>query len=248
MKKLIIAVVVSVGLLGWQTSTAEASASNPSQNVEHHDVQHVQNYDFQSFQEWCDYIVKKFLTNGSVDVDRGEQGSGPVTEREEVETPEQEEVEVPQEEVETPAPQPTPEQPEQQEEENPSNELTVEEQQMLDSVNEERANNGLAPLQIDLELTEVARVKAQDMIDHNYFSHDSPTYGSPFDMMNQFGITYQTAGENLAGNSSVESAHTSLMNSDGHRENILSGNYTEVGIGIVDGGTYGKMFVQLFKG
>jgi uncharacterized protein YkwD len=67
-------------------------------------------------------------------------------------------------------------------------------------------------------------------------------------MMDHFGITYQTAGENLAGNQTVDRAHTSLMNSQGHRENILSSNYSEVGIGIVDGGPYGKMFVQLFKG
>lgn len=67
-------------------------------------------------------------------------------------------------------------------------------------------------------------------------------------MMDQFGVSYNTAGENLAGNQTVEAAHTALMNSQGHRENILSGNYTEVGIGVVDGGPYGKMFVQLFKG
>ncbi|MFS0787304.1 CAP domain-containing protein [Shouchella sp. 1P09AA] len=129
-----------------------------------------------------------------------------------------------------------------------SGDVSAEEQQMVDLVNSERAQNGLEPLEIDEELTEVARVKAQDMIDNNYFAHESPTYGSPFQMMDHFGITYQTAGENLAGNQTVDSAHTSLMNSQGHRENILSSNYSEVGIGIVDGGPYGKMFVQLFKG
>jgi uncharacterized protein YkwD len=86
------------------------------------------------------------------------------------------------------------------------------------------------------------------MIDNNYFDHNSPTYGSPFDMLKQFGVEYKTAGENLAGNSSVDGAHTSLMNSQGHRENILKSDYTNVGIGVVDGGQYGKMFVQLFKG
>ncbi|WP_100373517.1 CAP domain-containing protein [Bacillus sp. FJAT-45037] len=126
--------------------------------------------------------------------------------------------------------------------------LTAEEQQMVNLVNEERQKQGLAPLKADLEITEVARVKAQDMIDNNYFSHNSPTYGSPFDMLNQFGIQYNTAGENLAGNQTVEAAHQALMNSDGHRANILSSNYSEVGIGVVDGGPYGKMFVQLFKG
>ena len=119
---------------------------------------------------------------------------------------------------------------------------------MINLVNTERANNGLAPLTVNMKLTEMARVKAQDMIDNNYFSHTSPTYGSPFDMMNQFGISYQTAGENLAGNSSVTAAHTALMNSSGHRANILNSNFKEVGIGIVDGGPYGKMFVQEFIG
>ncbi|MDM5317681.1 CAP domain-containing protein [Fictibacillus sp. b24] len=127
-------------------------------------------------------------------------------------------------------------------------ELTAQEQQMLDLVNQEREKQGLPALKADPELTKVARVKAKDMIDNNYFDHNSPKYGSPFDMLKQFGVEYKTAGENLAGNSSVEGAHTSLMNSQGHRENILKSDYTNVGIGVVDGGQYGKMFVQLFKG
>lgn len=143
--------------------------------------------------------------------------------------------------------QPAPEKPQAPEQEQ-VNGISQEEQQMLDLVNQERSQRGLAPLKADLELTKVARVKAQDMIDNNYFSHQSPTYGSPFDMMSQFGIQYRTAGENLAGNQTVEAAHQALMNSQGHRENILKGDYTEVGIGVVDGGPYGKMFVQLFKG
>ncbi|MDN4524300.1 CAP domain-containing protein [Fictibacillus fluitans] len=126
--------------------------------------------------------------------------------------------------------------------------LTADEKQMVEKVNQEREKAGVKPLQVDMELTKMARVKAQDMIDNNYFDHNSPKYGSPFDMMKKFGIQYQTAGENLAGNSSVDGAHTSLMNSQGHRENILKSDYTKVGIGIVDGGKYGKMFVQEFTG
>ncbi|RBW68314.1 CAP domain-containing protein [Bacillus taeanensis] len=129
-----------------------------------------------------------------------------------------------------------------------SNALSQAEQQMVNLVNEERQKQGLHPLKVNTKLTEVARVKAKDMIENNYFSHQSPTYGSPFEMMKQFGISYRTAGENLAGNQTVESAHQGLMNSDGHRANILNENYTEIGIGIVEGGPYGKMFVQLFKG
>lgn len=126
--------------------------------------------------------------------------------------------------------------------------VTQEEQQMIDLVNQERTQRGLKPLKVNLEVTKVARVKAQDMIDNNYFAHQSPTYGSPFEMLTQFGVEYRTAGENLAGNQTVKAAHQALMNSDGHRANILNTSYQEVGIGIIEGGPYGKMFVQLFKG
>lgn len=126
--------------------------------------------------------------------------------------------------------------------------LTAEEQQMLNLVNQERTRRGLPALKADLALTKVARLKSQDMIAKNYFSHQSPTYGSPFDMMKRFGITYRTAGENIAGNGSVTGAHTSLMNSSGHRANILGSQFTHVGIGIVNGGSYGKMFTQMFVG
>lgn len=126
--------------------------------------------------------------------------------------------------------------------------LTADEQRMLSLVNAERARNGLAPLRANLKVTQVARLKAKDMIAKNYFSHTSPTYGSPFDMMRQFGVTYRTAGENLAGAPAVDVAHTNLMNSPGHRANILNGNFKEVGIGILSGSPYGKIFVQMFIG
>ncbi len=126
--------------------------------------------------------------------------------------------------------------------------LTAAEQQMLNLVNQERAKAGLQPLQADLELTKLARMKSQDMINRGYFDHNSPTYGSPFDMMKAHGVSYRTAGENIAGNQTVERAHTALMNSSGHRANILNANYTHVGIGIVEGGPYGMMFTQMFVG
>lgn len=117
---------------------------------------------------------------------------------------------------------------------------------MLELVNQERAKAGAAPLIMDADLVKIARLKAQDMIDKNYFDHTSPTYGDPFTMMKEFGIQYRYAGENLAGNQSVEKAHEALMASPGHRKNILNPNYTYIGIGIVDGGSYGTMFTQLF--
>lgn len=124
--------------------------------------------------------------------------------------------------------------------------LTNDEQDMIRLVNEARKQNNLPALQVDMEVTNVARIKSQDMIDNNYFSHHSPTYGSPFDMMKDFGIEYVRAGENIAGNQSVQSAHDALMNSPGHRQNILSPDYTHIGIGIKNGGQYGKMFTQMF--
>ncbi|WP_053955970.1 CAP domain-containing protein [Inediibacterium massiliense] len=126
--------------------------------------------------------------------------------------------------------------------------LTSNEDEMFRLVNGERTKQGLKPLQLDMEVTKVARIKAQDLIDNNYFSHNSPTYGSPFDMLKKFGAEYAYAGENLAGNQSVQAAHTALMNSKGHRENILNPNFTHIGIGIKDGGQYGKMFTQMFIG
>ncbi len=114
---------------------------------------------------------------------------------------------------------------------------------MIQLVNQERQKAGVSPLTIDPELSRVARIKSQDMKDNGYFSHTSPTYGSPFDMMKSFGITYRTAGENIALNSSVEGAHTSLMNSEGHRENIMNSSFTHIGIGIVDGRYYTQMFI-----
>jgi len=126
--------------------------------------------------------------------------------------------------------------------------LTAEEQQMLNLVNGERTKLGLPAFKADLELTKLARMKSQDMINRNYFSHQSPTYGSPFDMMTKYGVSYRTAGENIAGNGSVSGAHTSLMNSPGHRANILKTDFNYIGIGIVKGGQYGMMFTQMFVG
>lgn len=149
-----------------------------------------------------------------------------------------------------PAPAPTPKPPVPQPNPTPAPEpaegLSAEERQMIDLVNAARQQAGLQPLIADAKLSQVARLKSQDMVDNNYFSHQSPTYGSPFDMMKQFGITYSSAGENIACNQTVQAAHVALMNSPGHRDNILKSTYTHIGIGIVDGGQCGKMFTQQF--
>ena len=130
-----------------------------------------------------------------------------------------------------------------------NNTVNAEELKMLEYVNSERAKAGVAPLQMDTEVAKVAEIKSQDMVDKNYFSHTSPTYGSPFDMMKSFGIKYRTAGENIAKNSTMLKAHQALMNSEGHRQNILNPNYTHMGIGIVQNkSTSGITVTQMFIG
>ena len=128
------------------------------------------------------------------------------------------------------------------------NELTTDEKETFDLINAERTAAGLPALKIDEELQNVARVKAQDMVTNNYFSHTSPTYGSPFDMMKSFDIKYKAAGENIAGNSSNSGAVKAWMNSSGHKANILNSNYNYTGLAVVKSSKYGKIYVQMFIG
>jgi uncharacterized YkwD family protein len=121
-----------------------------------------------------------------------------------------------------------------------------EEQSMLSLVNQARSKAGSSPLHIDASLAKLARMKAQDMVNKGYFSHTSPTYGSPFDMLKSYGVDYSYAGENLAGAATVQSAHDNLMDSPGHRDNILNQNFTRVGIGMVSSEAYGRIYVQIF--
>lgn len=110
---------------------------------------------------------------------------------------------------------------------------------MVELTNKERAKQGLKALSVDSKLSKSARAKSQDMKDKNYFSHTSPTYGSPFDQMKQFGITYKSAGENIAqGQRSPQEVVTAWMNSEGHRANILNKSYTHIGVGYVKSGNY----------
>jgi len=121
------------------------------------------------------------------------------------------------------------------------------ENQVIQLTNQERAKNGLKPLTANWELSRVARYKAMDMRDKNYFSHTSPTYGSPFTMMKNFGITYKTAAENIAaGQTSPQAVVQAWMNSSGHRANILSTQSTTIGVGYAKGGSMGYYWVQMF--
>lgn len=120
------------------------------------------------------------------------------------------------------------------------------ESQVVKLVNEIRVENGLRPLTADWQLTRVARYKSQDMSDLGYFSHTSPTYGSPFNMMKSFGISYRTAGENIAkGYKTAEAVVDAWMKSPGHRANILNSTYTHIGVGYVkNGNLWTQMFIS----
>ncbi len=122
------------------------------------------------------------------------------------------------------------------------------EKEVFDLINTQRTNYGLTALEVDEEVQRVAKIKAQDMVDNNYFSHQSPIYGSPFAMLNSFEVSYQTAGENIAGNSTNSGAVTAWMNSSGHKANILNSSFNYTGIGVVSSSKYGKIYVQLFIG
>ena len=120
------------------------------------------------------------------------------------------------------------------------------EKEVVRLVNEERAKNGLKPLTYDWELSRVARIKSQDMKDNKYFSHTSPTYGSPFQMMKSFGIKYRSAGENIArGQATPQAVVNAWMNSSGHRANILNSSFTHIGVGYAENGRY---WTQMFIG
>lgn len=120
------------------------------------------------------------------------------------------------------------------------------ESEVIRLVNEIRQQNGLRPLAANWELSRVARYKSQDMRDNGYFSHNSPTYGTPFQMISAFGLSYRTAGENIAkGYASPQAVVNGWMNSSGHRANILNASYTQIGVGYVSKGNY---WTQLFIG
>jgi len=127
--------------------------------------------------------------------------------------------------------------------------LTVDpeaEEEMLALVNEARAREGLRPLTVDPEMRAVARAHSQDMWERQYFSHEDLDGGTPFDRMRAGDVSFRTAGENLALAPTTAIAHRGLMNSPGHRRNIMDPAFGRIGIGVIDGGPHGKMFTQVF--
>ncbi|SHJ84082.1 SafA/ExsA family spore coat assembly protein [Tepidibacter formicigenes] len=127
------------------------------------------------------------------------------------------------------------------------NDVKTLEQEVMRLVNIERSKQGLPALSHNWELSRVARYKSQDMINKNYFAHTSPTYGSPFDMMRNFGIRFSSAGENIAyGQRTAQEVMNAWMNSPGHRKNILSPNYTQIGVGLAIKSNGTKYWTQMF--
>ncbi|MBR2742035.1 MAG: hypothetical protein IKD89_00415 [Clostridia bacterium] len=126
-----------------------------------------------------------------------------------------------------------------------SGEIGAAEREVVRLTNEIRASYGLPALSINEKLSAAARAKALDMAENGYFSHESPSYGSPFDMMRAFGVTYRSAGENIAyGYRAPEAVVTGWMNSASHRENILNPSFTEIGVGFAERGAFwSQMFI-----
>lgn len=129
----------------------------------------------------------------------------------------------------------------------PTNDISKLENEVIRLVNEERSKNGRSPLASNNELNRLARLKSEDFVKNNYFSHSSPTYGTPFDMMRDNGISFTAAGENIAsGQKNAEEVMKHWMASSGHRENILNPTYNQIGVGVAKD-NQGKLYwTQMF--
>lgn len=235
MKKKIILTVAAAAALAVASPMAEkASAAENTTNVQ----QKVYVYQGSSLNELNSYLQKYFANLGIKFNTNTKTGTQQPTQPTTV-------TQQPTETTTQPAQQPTTT-PEPTQTTQTTNTLSAYEQKVVDLTNQERSKNGLAALKVDTALSKVAREKSLDMSKNGYFSHTSPTYGSPFDMMKQFGISYQYAGENIAmGQRTPEEVVQAWMNSEGHRKNILSANFNYIGVGYVESGNY---WTQMFIG
>ncbi|QJX79415.1 CAP domain-containing protein [Priestia megaterium] len=229
-----VAGAVSLGLLTAGQANAAAPDCNTPKQITIKDAQAAQNIN-------VDELLKKFNAQG-----QSAQAAAPQQETqapEQAEAAPQEQAQAPEKSEEAKAPEQTQQNTKVQQSENTdkaeqTKDASQFEQKVVDLVNQEREKQGLKPLTLNKKLSDVARTKSKDMMDKGYFDHNSPTYGSPFDMMKQFGIEYTTAGENIAkGQQSPEDVMNAWMNSDGHRKNILNPDFTEIGVGYVKGDT-----------
>jgi uncharacterized YkwD family protein len=229
-----VAGAVSLGLLTAGQANAAAPDCNTPKQITIKDAQAAQNIN-------VDDLLKKFNAQG-----QSAQAAAPQQETQapdQAEAAPQEQAKAPEQSEEAKAPEQTQQNTKAQQSENTdkaeqTKDASQFEQKVVDLVNQERQKQGLKPLTLNKKLSDVARTKSKDMMDKGYFDHNSPTYGSPFDMMKQFGIEYTTAGENIAkGQQSPEDVMNAWMNSDGHRKNILNPDFTEIGVGYVKGDT-----------
>ncbi|USL36708.1 CAP domain-containing protein [Priestia megaterium] len=229
-----VAGAVSLGLLTAGQANAAAPDCNTPKQINIKDAQAAQNIN-------VDELLKKFNAQG-----QSAQAAAPQQETqapEQAEAAPQEQAQAPEQSEEAKAPEQTQQNTKAQQSENTdkaeqTKDASQFEQKVVDLVNQEREKQGLKPLTLNKKLSDVARTKSKDMMGKGYFDHNSPTYGSPFDMMKQFGIEYTTAGENIAkGQQSPEDVMNAWMNSDGHRKNILNPDFTEIGVGYVKGDT-----------
>ncbi|TGB03811.1 CAP domain-containing protein [Halobacillus salinus] len=240
-KSLLLTGALAVSLLAAPTTSLASSGEGSSYKVETHKVQANQLVDW-----FADN--KEALRSGDIDI----QSLFDEFKIEPKHAPKELEKEVPEKQKQpeaAPAPkeeQPEVEQPKQEETEQANSEVSAFEQQVVELTNKERTERGLEPLQLDTELSAVAKDKSLDMKNKGYFSHNSPTYGSPFDMMKAYGIDYRAAGENIAmGQPSPDEVVDAWMNSEGHRKNILNPDFTHIGVGHVENGDY---WTQMFIG
>lgn len=258
-KKLVISTVTATALLALPVANkADAAEIETTKNVVYYKVNLTTDSDWikdllKSYKGFLHNWLNQNYTNQSKQNDLPEEKQTSKESNKEktgkenpvIEEKQQAKPESPKQEVQKPSQKPAPKPVQQKpvEEKKPVEEtvtsLSQFEQQVVDLTNQERAKNGLAPLKVDETLSKVAREKSRDMSANRYFSHTSPTYGSPFDMMKQFGVSYRTAGENIAmGQRTPQEVVNAWMNSEGHRANILNSNFTHIGVGYVQNGHY----------
>lgn len=239
-----------------------SSASGINMNLSTAGKAQVQTFQANSLEELQSYI-QEFLTKYGIDykeLQQGQPAPAPAPKQEQpAPAPKQQEPapapapkqEQPapaakQPEAQKPAPAPAPAPEQKPTESKEASAVSAFEKQVVELTNQERSKQGLKPLTLDTALSKVAKDKSRDMQQKGYFSHTSPTYGSPFDMMKKYGVQYRSAGENIAmGQRTPQEVVQAWMNSEGHRKNILNASFTHIGVGHVESGNY---WTQMFIG
>ncbi|MYL54736.1 sporulation protein [Pontibacillus yanchengensis] len=246
------ALAASVIVGGVAQTEASAQSNQQAKNIQVYSEQSLQSFDREDIQNWfsqhlSDYQVKWGEQQSTQEKPEQNTEQQPTQEQPEQNTEQQAEPKEQQEAAPSQSSQQQEQaQTEQQNTEQQASTLSQYEQKVVELTNEERTAQGLEPLKIDKQLSDVAEKKSEDMAQNNYFSHNSPTYGSPFDMMNQFGVDYRTAGENIAkGQPTPQEVVDAWMNSEGHRKNIMNSDFTHIGVGFVEDG---NLWTQQFIG